>query len=406
VPAAFVLVDSMPLTRADTIDRKALLTLVQGRAGLQSPYLPPRNALEFRLVGLWEEVLQFRPVGVRDPFFRLGGDSMAAVELFMRIRAEFGKELPLAELFEAGTVERLARAIAQDAEPERPRSLVAIQPHGANPPFYCVHGIGGEVLIFEKLARHLGEDQPFLGLQARGIGTAEEPLASVEEMAACYLQEVLEHQPQGPYYLGGFSLGGAVALEMAQRLRASGHEVGLLAILDKRTGIGRKSLWDHAALANFLRNLPNWVREESRCDGFRGLLARLWAKAPMAHKRIVNLVRSRFSRRCQPDVEEIFDLNGLPVNYQQVLQKHYEASRAYTPRPYPGRVTLLRARTQALLRWESSTLGWSELAAGGVEVLEVPGDHGTILTEPHVQTLARQIRGALVRARRAQPATS
>jgi thioesterase domain-containing protein/acyl carrier protein len=398
VPSAFVFLGALPLSASDRIDRKQLLALPLNRASLSTLYTPPRTDLEGRLARIWEEVLQVQPVGVHDPFFEAGGDSMAALDIFVRIRKEFGQELPLSLLFERGTVAHLAQALARKAEPKRRPSLVAIQPHGGAPPFYCVHGIGGEVLGFEKLAALLGPGQPFFGLQARGLRGGEEPLRRVEDMAACYLEEVLDHQPRGPYYLGGYSLGGAVAYEMACRLRRQGHEVGLVALLDKRSGVSRKGFWDHQALTGFLRNLPNWVRDEPFRDGLRQVAARVRERLPLARARAAALLR-RFLNRGRPDVQEIFDLDRVPDHYRRLLQTHYEASQAYVPPPYPGRVTVFRARTQPLFRWEPPALGWEGLAAG-VEVRGVAGAHDTILVEPYVRDLARQLGAALEQSRR------
>src|SRR6185295_19030205 len=138
---------------------------------------------------------------------------------------------PLATLFQAPTVARLAAVIEKDWTPAW-SSLVEIQPGGSRPAFFCVHALGGNVVEYYELARHLGEEQPFYGLQSQGFDGKRSPHTRVEDMAAHYIKELRELQPEGPYFIGGRSLGGMVAFEMAQQLRAQGQTIGLLALLD------------------------------------------------------------------------------------------------------------------------------------------------------------------------------
>src|SRR5262249_8771620 len=235
---------------------------------------------EARLAQMWEELLKVQPVGVRDNFFDLGGNSLLAAQLFLQVGRTFGKELPLSVLFEEGTVEHLARLIKEDLAGGEKPCLVAIHPRGGKPPFYCVHGVGGEVLSFEKLAKHLGPDQPFFGFQSRGLGSSAEPRHSVEEMAAAYVEELLQFQPEGPYRLGGYSCGAAIAYEMAQRLRADGHEVALLVLIDqRRPNLDSSFAWTRAGVTNFFRNVVPWFREDFLKSGWGNLLSRVRVKA-------------------------------------------------------------------------------------------------------------------------------
>ena len=152
--------------------------------------------------------------------------------MMRRIEKLFGKSLPITVLFQAPTIEKLAQLLRQSGWSPTWSSLVACRQPGSSPPFFCVHGIGGLVIGFRDLARHLGPDQPMYGFQAQGTDGKHPILTRVEEMAAHYLQELRTVQPHGPYYLGGLSFGGWVAYEMAQQLRADGEQVGLLALID------------------------------------------------------------------------------------------------------------------------------------------------------------------------------
>ena len=194
-------------------------------------FVAPRTPLEQALERVWAELLGMERVGIRDDFFELGGNSLIAADLFARLELAHGKRLPLSSLFPDSTIERQAELLAQ-ANPVNHGSVVPIQPHGRGAPFICVHAIDGDVLRFESLARLLGSDQPFFGLRARGLDPDSEPIADVEAMAACYVDDLLPAGFAEPFYLGGFSSGAAVAFEMARQLTERGHAVALLALFD------------------------------------------------------------------------------------------------------------------------------------------------------------------------------
>ena len=203
---------------------------------------------------MWEEVLAVRPVRIQDDFFTLGGHSLLAARLFDRIERRMGQRLPIAILFQAPTIEGLAAILRRKGWSPSWSSLVAIQTAGTRPPFFCVHAVGGNILSYRLLSRHLGAEQPFYALQSQGLDGEHPPHETVEAAAAHYVEEIRTVQPRGPYYLGGTSLGGIVAFEMAQQLVAQGERVGLLALID--TGLmGDLPLAFGAAAAGSTRRL-------------------------------------------------------------------------------------------------------------------------------------------------------
>ena len=265
VPSAFVPLDALPLTPNGKVDRRALPAPDWVRPEQRSALVAPSDTLERQLTVIWEEVLGIRPIGVQDDFFDLGGHSLLAVRLFAQIEKVFGRELPLALLFQAPTIAQLASLLREDGWVVPWSALVAIQPEGANPPFFCADAPGGSVHWYRDLARWLGLEQPFYVLQAQGLnrtppygGTccklcsawwglprvrcayvtkfdvenAQRHHMRVEELAAHYLKDIRTLQPGGPYFLGGYGSGGQVAFEMAQQLQAQGQTVALLAMFD------------------------------------------------------------------------------------------------------------------------------------------------------------------------------
>ncbi|BCA53183.1 putative Multi-domain non-ribosomal peptide synthetase [Nitrospira sp. KM1] len=223
IPSYFVFLDRFPLTANNKLDRRALPAPVNTAAALESPYVAPRTAMEIQLTALWQHVLGIQRIGIHDNFFDLGGHSLKAAQLFFQLEAVYGRQLPLATLFQAPTIRELAVVLTQAQWSPPWQSLIAIQPGGSLPPLFMVPGVGGNVLVFAQLAKFLGIDQPMYGLQARGLDGKEEPFTSVPDMAAHYVSQIRRIQGQGPYHIAGACTGGLIAYEMAQQLLASGE---------------------------------------------------------------------------------------------------------------------------------------------------------------------------------------
>jgi amino acid adenylation domain-containing protein len=399
VPQAFVTLDALPLSPNGKVDRNALPApdrrdrpgtddaRAREAAGGRRP--PPTGENEARMAGLWEEVLANGPVAAEDNFFDLGGDSLQAVRLFNRIRTVFGRDLPLASLIQAPTVAGLVRLLAAP-EQAGPVSLVALRTQGARPPFFCVPGVGGDVLGLTELADLLGPEQPFYGIQSRPPEGAEPFPESLAELAGRCVDLVRSAQPDGPYFLGGFSFGAVVAFEAAQQLASRGQAVGALVLLDHHARFQSPARRPRPVWSEVVKGFPRWARRD---------LTRL---TPAYLIDWVKERRKRREDRARPEAAPASPTARL-VEYQFRLQ------RDYVPGPYAGRVTLLRAQEQnaqsvvgALLAGRD--LGWGRVARGGVEVVVVPGRHLTVLKKPHVVELAARLRNCLEKAHAAAPA--
>ncbi|HEX2189521.1 MAG TPA: amino acid adenylation domain-containing protein, partial [Longimicrobiaceae bacterium] len=377
VPAAFVALERIPLTGNGKTDRRALPA--PGAAAAPERYTAPRTPAEARLAAVWAEVLGVERVGVDVDFFTLGGHSLLAVRLVSRIRQETGVHVPLGALFAGGTVERLAALVAGEAAEvaEAGGPLVALRAAGTRRPFFCVHAVDGHVLSYAALAERLGPDRPFWGLQAPGVEGGE-PLSGIGELADLYARAVREVQPHGPYALGGWSLGAAVALETARRLRAQGEEVDALVLLDPTTAVRHPEGSDGAAsLEDTLRamlggRLPAGHDEETfRALGADGRLALLQAEAVAAGALPAGLDPERLGRLLR------------------VRAAHLRALRGWHPEPYDGSALLLEAEERPASGPRGDRrIDWRWLCAGGLEVRPAPGDHYTLLREPHVGTVA------------------
>ncbi|WP_295672854.1 amino acid adenylation domain-containing protein [uncultured Mucilaginibacter sp.] len=208
VPGSFVKIDSIPLTSNGKVDKKALLLYAGPATDEVSFYIAPRTNIEKLVADIWAEALNLNRVGIYDNFFQIGGHSLIAVKVMTMIEQKTGKRLPLATLFEHQTVERTAQLISRDGVSITWDSLVPIKPHGHKTPLYLVHGAGLNVLLFNAVATGLSPDQPVYGLQAKGLNGIDEPLTTIEEIAAHYVNAITRQNPDGPYALGGFSMGG------------------------------------------------------------------------------------------------------------------------------------------------------------------------------------------------------
>jgi thioesterase domain-containing protein/acyl carrier protein len=399
LPAAYVFVDKIPLTINGKTDLRALLASPSQTLEFHSAPTAAHNVLELQLVRVWEDVLDIRPIGVHDNFFDLGGHSLLGVRLFHRIEQEFGVRLPLAMLFNHQTVAELARHLEQSDSPQEWRTLIPIQPDGTRPPFFCVHGFGGGVLGYADLARLLGPDQPFYGLQAAGLDGDEAPDLTVAAMAARYIDAMRSVQPRGPYRIGGYCFGGVVAFEMGRQLELQGEAVALLAVMEGYApGIQqpRPALLDAQRLITIWRNLPYWFEDYWQL-GARGINLRLQRKVRMWRKRLTPRVHST-----QPiDLRDVLpdDHSFVPDHHRRLMEIHLAALRDYRPQPYNGAVTLFSARGRTISNALSGSLdpqrGWGALALGGVTVHPVDGGHRNIHLPPYVASLAAALAAGL-----------
>jgi thioesterase domain-containing protein len=298
-----------------------------------------------------------------------------------RLREKFGKQVSLLDFFREPTVEKLAGVLrGQDIQPAS-SSLVPLEVKGDGEPVFFVHPSGGLVHWYLELARRLAPHAVF-GLQARGVETPGELHTRIEEMAAYYLKAIREFRPQGPYHLGSWSMGVVIAFEMALQLQAAGEPAGVLVLLDQGPECPAAEPEDEAAylVEVFGRQLPLRVEDLRRLDP-EAQLAHVWQAARKAQWLFPEVTLEQFG------------------DFVKVLRRHTEAMRAYRPGVYAGRITLLRAAEQPAGASPEPDMGWGRYARGGVEVRGVPGDHLSMLQEPHVGRLAEEIRSCLARRR-------
>jgi amino acid adenylation domain-containing protein len=372
LPSVFVTLRSMPLTPNGKVDRLALPAPDQADLASRGTFAAPKDVIESQLVKIWETVLGVRPIGVRDNYFELGGHSLLAVKVMNRIEEVFGKSLPIATLLQAPTIEQLAAILHRKGWSPPWSCLVPIQTGGSKPPFFCIHGINGTVVRFHDLSRYLGADQPFYGLQAQGLDAGHPCHTRTEDMASHYIKEIESVQPHGPYFLGGYSFGGAIAFEMAQQLAAERQEDAVVVLFDTHFPQQSNSISRKAASTSSALLTP-----------FRVPASERWTSL------------SRIATTPIRVVERWLHVARLPRNSKRVRTACLQAQRDYIPRTYPGRVILFRSSHKPLGQLSDPRAGWSTYAVHGLEIHEILGNHENILLEPQVRFVAQQLKVCL-----------
>lgn len=369
-------------------------------AKLHPDYVAPRNEVEKQLTSIWQQVLNVPRVGIHDNFFELGGTSLLAVRFFSNIEQTFGKKLPLSSLFSSATVEALAKTISQEKLAFGNQdwdksiiwsSLVEIQPKGFRPPLFCIHPLGGETLCYRDLAMHLGSEQPVYAVQPQGLDEKQPFLTRIEDMASLYIQVIQTIQPNGPYFLLGWSFGGFVIYEMAQQLHRRGEEVGLVLMIDSlRPGFYERSPF----LKRLLLHL-NYIL-------LRGP-AYIWQKAVSLSKHGKYHLQQKYKDYLNAAQHVLHVTKHLSEDdpHLKLMDTNLQALDKYTYQVYPGQITLLRIqdenRSEATGEKYDPQFGWGDLV-GKLDIHSIPGSHWSLMEEPHVQVLAEKVKFCLDRA--------
>jgi amino acid adenylation domain-containing protein/non-ribosomal peptide synthase protein (TIGR01720 family) len=376
IPAAIVPLDSFPLSSNGKLNKQVL----PAPEWSSETYRAPRTAHQKQLCDIFAELLGAERIGLDDDFFEMGGHSLLAMRLRTVIYDRFKIDLPLSTLLRQPTVAALAELAEQEAVPLAATSsslVVEIQPRGARTPFFWFHATGGHVFAYSDLARDLGTNQPFYGFQSPVPHSSEESAPSFEEMAALYIQEIRRIQPRGPYLLGGWSLGGVVAWEVARQLRQESETIGILALIDS-----------HAPKSGENANAP----EESAMALFAQDAAHVLGKDPGS-------LSAAFTQLTPEEQWELVQEGLTTGGILPAENAHAEMTRLFTIfssnlRAY--RNYAMASRNQRVVLFSQAeaenpdqlAAEWRTWATAGVDVHLVPGDHYSMLHRPNVSAIA------------------
>jgi len=387
VPANYIMLDAIPLTGNGKVDKKALLMYACPEEEI-SFYIAPRTNVEKMLADVWAEFLGIKKVGIYDNFFELGGHSLIAVKVMTKIERLTGKRLPLASLFEKPTIERQTRLLDLDGRSVTWDSLVPIKPQGTKMPLYIVHGAGLNVLLFNAVAAGLSPDQPVFGLQAKGLNGIDEPFTTIEDMAAYYIEAIVQQNPDGPYALSGFSFGGIIAWEMARQLKACGKKVNFLALFD--TNAYQTSFYTpffvklRKQAAYYLNNIVHTLKFTA------GFKATITEKAKLLKRKLLR-------RYWAFGFEKNKNHAGFFGYAHKIDQCNIDALQRYQLKPLDIAVDVFKAQTRTYYVADRQFLGWKPFALDGVNIHNIPGEHNTIFKAPNDQPFAEALQNCLDR---------
>ena len=357
-------------------------------------YGAPRNQMEGAIATIWQDVLGVKQVGIHDNFFDLGGDSLIATQLIVRVRQSFSVDLPVASLIEEPTVASLAKLIEKAqletrpknivSSPQLPPELITLQPHGTKTPLFWVHPIAGVIFPYYELARLMGKERPVYGLQSVGIDGKQQPLTEMERMAGQYIKAIQQVRPRGPYLLAGWSFGAILAFEIAVQLQQQKQQVSEVLLLDTPA----MATGTVSSLRQIFQIFPVVAREiwPYVFDYFKSPNATGEGQQIPSEK---NRHREAIASSLSTVKTKLQGALALP----KVFWANSKASIDYKPSLYAGKIRLF-CTEESLRTFKNSqdrSWGWQSLTTGDVEVYQIPGNHMTLVKQPHVQVLAKQL---------------
>lgn len=346
VPTAFMALPELPLTANGKVDRRALPEPSAQAQAMKAEHVAPRTSTERTLAAIWSKVLSAPDIGIHDDFFDLGGHSLIGIQLLGQVEQEFGRALPLKTIFEAPTIAQFAELLKGEGDTHAWKNLALIQSEGEGLPVFCVHGDEASYFI----PKHLGPTRPFYAFFHQGEDGRRIERTTVKDIAAHLISELRQARPHGPYLLTGYSFGGVVAYEMAQQLHDAGEEVPLLVLLDTYAPDLHK-----AAIRSDQRFF-----DPLKKSVMRWLVRRALRRSGVVPTRLRNF---------------------------HIVDAYDAAVMAYQPRAYRGRLTVFKAKDS----WGAADMGWTELSNGGLDVHTLPGDHYSLIQEPQVAVVAREL---------------
>jgi amino acid adenylation domain-containing protein len=393
VPTAYVMLEALPLTANGKLDRRSLPAPQPNQQASSAEFVAPRTAIEKQLAELWCQSLNLEQIGIFDSFFELGGHSLLATQIVSQVEDSYQQSLSLADFFQAPTIAAQAQLLAAEPSGDKNRrwsSLVPMQAiaeqtpdHPPLPAIFCVHGGGGSVLMYQALARHLSDCFAVYGLQSSYLNNPEKLLTTIEDMAQLYLAELRSVQPRGPYLIAGYCGGAPIALEIAQRLQATGETVALLALFDPDAIRTKQSPRRQLAVAESVRSLYSRLNQH----GLTLVVQDRWIKT-----------KAWIYQRLQRPLT-------LSMRAVKVQAANVRAMRAYIAQEnYAGPVAIFMPQ-QGLNPKGGLSPEWKSLLTGDVNIQMVPGKHhfdestdGSFFHEPAVRTLAMRLKETIAQS--------
>lgn len=373
VPNEWMLLDALPLTQNNKVDRKRLPLPQQVQNDQVGPVEEPADSFEQTVAGIWQKVLRREKIHRKSDFFELGGHSLMAVELMVLLERETGLKLPVNSVFRFPILQDFAQLLHPQNEVEISwKSVVPIKPKGSKIPLFLIHGAGANITPFYGLAEHLDAEQPVYGIQSKGLDGVEAPLETIEEMATYYLEEIRKVYPKGPFHVGGQSFGAYVAFEMAKQMKSKGEPVGRVFLFDVSAyqSDTKMDTWDKIKL-KLLQQLEKRVVDVKLAilhpESFKRMKMNSFARKKGFAQRWFKKPTSNLESDAFLTIEKIRKLN-------------HKAMDNYVMSPYAGEIVLFKAKIKTFLVGDKEFYGWGPYVKTVVPV-DVEGDHNSMVDD-------------------------
>jgi amino acid adenylation domain-containing protein len=388
VPDSYMIIPSFPLMLNGKLDRKALPEPTLRHHHLKNTD-KPQTPIEISLAEILKQHIAVDEIGLNDNLFDFGIDSLVAVSIIVQIENKFGERLPVSILKQYPTIKQLAEAIISKPHAAY-KSLIAIQSEGSKIPLYIVHGSGLNVFHLFDLAALLDKDQPVYGLRAYGLDGTVEPLDNIEAMAQFYNDEIIKHNPQGPYAIAGHSLGGYIAYEMVAQLKKMGKEVKMLGMFDTNLQYPTHHYPQPKKIAAKL--LRQFRKARFRTQTLANEPSKTWAYLNIYYGQKFNLFLKRIG------ILKEYDPQNLPDFMQKIAQKLDIALNNYVVKPHDIHIDLFKAEERIYYIDDPKLLGWGKYALKGITIHSIPGDHKVMFDPPNDKILAKALQNRLDKA--------
>ena len=384
VPHVFHILDKMPTTLNDKVDRQKLLQYKSSSEATEE-YTFPRTNEERLVAEIWKESLNKKQIDIFSNFFEMGGHSIMAVNVMIKIEKTTGVRIPLSALFQHSTIEKFAKLLNIE-EKIASDHLVPMKPNGSKTPLFIVHGAGLNVLNFAHLINHFDKDQPIYGFQGKGPNGYENWFESIEAMAAQYIKSIIQVNPNGPYALAGFSFGGIVAFEMARQLKESGKSVSTIVLLDTYLDAS----YYHASYTR-KKAIRYFDQTYRRLDYLKEILTSWKALKQRLNSKKLYLQKKYFGLKDNMTEQEIIALK----EFEEASAMVNKIVDRYHLIPQDFEVELFRAKDDETYKLDAVHLGWKKAALKGVNIHNITGNHLNIVVPPNDKVLARMLQDIL-----------
>lgn len=373
VPTEWMVLDALPLTQNNKVDRKRLPVPQHGQNDQAGPVEEPADSFEQTVAGIWQKVLRREMIHRKSDFFELGGHSLMAVELMVLLERETGLKLPVNSIFRFPVLQDFALLLHPQNEAEVSwKSVVPIKPNGSKIPLFLIHGAGANITPFYGLAEHLDGEQPVYGIQSKGLDGVEAPLETIEEMATYYLEEIRKVYPKGPFHVGGQSFGAYVAFEMAKQMKSKGESIGRVFLFDvsayqsdtKMNTWGKFKLKVYQELEKRVIDVKLAILHP---ESFRRMKMNSFARKKGFAQRWFKKPTSNLESDAFLTIEKIRKLN-------------HKAMDNYVMSPYAGEIVLFKAKIKTFLVGDKEFYGWGPYVKTVVPV-DVEGDHNSMVDD-------------------------